>query len=119
MWSNFEAGRGLNDSFPTAETFHDWGAYSQVVWGFKQGWAAGVRADYLHMQDSPITDDPDRQSRWRLSADLTFYPSEFSKIRLQYNHDMLQADTFNAAHDEDSVFLMFEFALGAHGAHKF
>ena len=119
MYRRFEAGRGLDDSFAARETFNDWGAYSQVIWGFKTGWSAGVRGDYLHMSDSQITDDPERQSRWRLSADLTWFPSEFSKLRLQYNHDFLQASNFLGGRGVDSIFLQFEFALGAHGAHKF
>ncbi len=119
MARRFEAGRGLDDSFAARETFNDWGAYSQVIWGFKTGWSAGVRGDYLHMSQSQITDDPERQSRWRLSADLTWFPSEFSKLRLQYNHDFLEASHFLGGRDVDSVFLQLEFALGAHGAHKF
>ena len=119
MLRHADAGRGYNDSFPATETFTDWGVYSQIVWGFSKGWAAGLRGDYMHMQDSLITYEADRQSRWRVSADLTWYPSEFSKLRLQYNHDFLEASHFVPAHDADSVFLQFEFALGAHGAHKF
>jgi hypothetical protein len=119
MYRRFEAGRGIDQSFPVAETFHDWGLYSQVLWGFKKGWVAGVRGDYLHMQDSRFTDDNDRQSRSRISANLTWYPTEFSKLRLQYNHDFLEENFFLAGRDVDSVFLQFEFILGAHGAHKF
>jgi len=119
MYRRFEAGRGMNESFPVAETFHDWGLYSQVLWGFRKGWVAGIRGDYLHMQDSRFTDDPDRQSRSRISANLTWYPTEFSKLRLQYNHDFLESNFFLSARDVDSVFLQFEFILGAHGAHKF
>ena len=119
MYRRFEAGRGMDDTFPVAETFHDWGTYSQVLWGFKKGWVAGVRGDYLHMTDSQFTDDPDRQSRSRISLNLTWYPTEFSKIRLQYNHDFLEENFFLANRDVDSVFLQFEFILGAHGAHKF
>jgi hypothetical protein len=119
MYRRFEAGRGLDDSFPVAETFDDWGMYSQVVWGFKKGWVAGLRGDYLHMEDSPFTDDMTRQSRSRISANLTWYPTEFSKLRLQYNHDFLEENEFLAARDVDSVFFQFEFILGAHGAHKF
>ena len=119
MYRRFEAGRGIDQTFPVAETFHDWGMYSQVLWGFKKGWVAGVRGDYLHMQDSRFTDDDVRQSRSRVSANLTWYPTEFSKIRLQYNHDFLEENEFLAARDVDSVFLQFEFILGAHGAHKF
>ena len=59
--------------------------------------------------------DPLGYERWRLSPNLTFYPSEFSKIRLQYNYDdILENDS-----TEHSVFLQFEFLLGSHGAHKF
>ena len=119
MARRFEAGSGENMSFPIEETFHDWGMYSQILWGFRKGWVAGVRGDYLHMSDSRFTDDEDRQSRSRVSADLTWYPTEFSKLRLQYNHDWLDETFFLSSRDADSIFLQFEFILGAHGAHKF
>jgi hypothetical protein len=90
-----------------------------VLWGFKKGLVAGVRGDYVHMQDSMYTDDLDRQSRWRLSANLTWYPTEFSKIRLQYNQDFLEENFFLSAREVESVFLQWEFILGSHGAHKF
>jgi TolA-binding protein len=119
MYRRFQAGHGANDSFPVAETFHDWGMYSQVLWGFKKGWVAGIRGDYVDMQNSMFTDDLDRQSRWRLSANLTWYPTEFSKIRLQYNQDFLEGNFFLSARQVESIFLQWEFILGSHGAHKF
>ena len=119
LYRRFEAGRGVNESFPVAETFNDWGLYSQVLWGFKKGWVAGIRGDYYDADDSRFTNDIDRQSRSRISGNLTWYPTEFSKIRLQYNHDFLDDTFFLAGRDVDSVFLQFEFILGAHGAHKF
>jgi hypothetical protein len=119
MYRRFEAGRGLDNLFPVDETFRDWGLYSQLVWGFKKGWVVGLRGDYLHMQESGFTEDYTRQSRSRISADLTWYPTEFSKIRLQYNHDFLEENAFLASRNVDSIFLQFEFILGAHGAHKF
>jgi hypothetical protein len=46
---------------------------------------------------------------------VTFYPSEFSKVRLQYDWDKpLDWDT-----TQHVATLQFEFAIGAHGAHKF
>jgi len=48
------------------------------------------------------------------SPNLTWFPSEFSKIRLQYNHD--QRRHIGVDH---SIWLQFEFVLGAHAAHKF
>jgi hypothetical protein len=119
MYRRFEADRGVDDTFPVSETFHDWGMYSQVLWGFKKGWVAGIRGDYVHMEDSQFTDDIARQTRSRISANLTWYPTEFSKIRLQYNHDFLEENEFLAGRDVDSIFLQWEFILGAHGAHKF
>src|SRR5437667_1957002 len=119
MYRRFQAGQGADESFPVAETFHDWGMYSQVLWGFKKGWVAGIRGDYVDMQDSKFTDDLDRQSRWRISANLTWYPTEFSKIRLQYNQDFLEENFFLSGRQVESVFLQWEFILGAHGAHKF
>src|SRR5438477_7754729 len=119
MYRRFEAGHGADDSFPVAETFHDWGLYSQVLWGFKKGWVVGIRGDYVHMQNSEFTDDLDRQSRSRISANLTWYPTEFSKLRLQYNHYFLEENFFLSDREVDSLFLQFEFILGAHGAHKF
>jgi hypothetical protein len=119
MYRRFEAGRGINESFPVAETFHDWGFYSQLVWGFKKGWVAGIRGDLYDADDSRFTNDEDRQSRSRISANLTWYPTEFSKIRLQYNHDFVDDTFFLGGRDVDSIFLQFEFILGAHGAHKF
>src|SRR6266446_3307507 len=119
MYRSFEAGHGANDSFPVAETFHDWGLYSQVLWGFRKGWVVGIRGDYVHMQNSDFTDDLDRQSRSRISANLTWYPTEFSKLRLQYNHDFLEENFFLSEREVDSLFLQFEFILGSHGAHKF
>src|SRR5438552_7411 len=119
MYRRFQACHGANDSFLVADTFQDWGLYSQVLWGFKKGWVAGIRGDYVDMQDSMFTDDLDRQSRWRLSANLTWYPTEFSKIRLQYNQDFLEENFFLSARQVESVFLQWEFILGSHGAHKF
>jgi len=55
----------------------------------------------------------DDRNRW--SAALTFYTSEFAKIRLQFNLD----DSKALGRREQSVWLQFEFNLGQHGAHKF
>lgn len=110
----------------SGETVTDWGCYSQVLYGFRKGWVAGLRGDYvtgslgdyeqlgLTLDGTPVGRDQLRRERWRLSPNLTWYPSEFSKIRLQYNYDH-RAD-LGSAH---SVWLQFEFLLGAHAAHKF
>ncbi|MBI3995691.1 MAG: hypothetical protein HY349_06935 [Nitrospirae bacterium] len=60
--------------------------------------------------------DPLRDRRYRISPNLTFYPSEFSKWRLQYNYDLAEHLDDKPLH---AVFLQFEFLIGSHGAHQF
>jgi hypothetical protein len=118
LYQRFEAGADIGTVAPAplpAETLEDWGLYSQVLWGFKQRWVAGLRGEYVD-GDRGVYDPQDvfRGQRTRVSPDLTFYPSEFSKIRLQYNYD--HGALFGTEH---SVWMQVEFLLGAHGAHKF
>ena len=96
------------------ETLVDYGVYSQVAWGFKKGWVTALRGDWVSGDRAAFYPDPNRDPRWRVSPNLTWFPTEFSKIRLQYNYDHGQ-DTGV----DHSVWLQFEFMLGAHAAHKF
>jgi hypothetical protein len=117
LYSHYRAqafpGDAENAAFP-AETFNNWGMYSQVSYGFHPGWVASLRGDYVTGQPGDFWTDPLSNDRYRFSPALTFYPSEFSKIRLQYNYDHIQ----NTG-GENSVWLQFEFLLGSHAAHKF
>ena len=109
----YEAGA---DGVLPAETLQDWGFYSQVQWGFRLGWVAGLRGEYVtgNRGANDVSDALLRGDRYRISPNLTWYPSEFSKLRLQYNYD--HGPAFGDAH---SVWLQLEFLLGAHAAHKF
>ncbi|MCF6157504.1 MAG: hypothetical protein E3K32_02795 [wastewater metagenome] len=109
---HFEAGEDESAGLPD-EVIRDWGAYSEVTWGFKNRWVAGLRGDYVEGEKEATS--PLGFERWRLSPNITFYPSEFSKIRLQYNYDSI----LSTDDTEHSVFLQFEFLLGSHGAHTF
>lgn len=100
------------------ETFEDYGFYSQVTYGFTRGWVAGLRYDWVRgdMRDAVDQEGEELEfpDRWRVSPNLTYYPSEFSKIRLQYNHDRRGGEE-----TDHSVWLQFEFSIGPHGAHTF
>jgi len=114
LYSRIEASSSLTPVLP-AETLEDWGFYSQVLWGFKPRWVAGLRGEYVTGNAGAFDSlDVFRGERTRVSPDLTFYPSEFSKIRLQYNYD--HGEHFGVEH---SFWVQLEFNLGAHGAHKF
>ena len=92
-------------------------------------WRIGARYDWLESDnDLDIIDagglDPDEvleetvfnsdghdPSRWSLMADWS--PSEFSRLRLQYNHDKSRSVVDN------QWMLQYIMSLGAHGAHEF
>lgn len=127
MLRRYQAGQVLGDVGPIAlaTTLADAGLYSQLLWGFARPWVAGVRYDHALGEDEtfPVADgayrssaDALRDSRQRYSAVLSYYPSEFSKLRLQYNYDRAE---FLSERDAHSVFVQFEILFGAHGAHKF
>ena len=95
------------------ENLTDWGVYSQILWGFHPGWVAGLRGEFLTGNNTAFASDI-RVDRTRLSPNLTWYPTEFSKLRWQYNYDHIQGTG-----DEHSFWMQLEFLIGAHAAHKF
>ena len=98
-----------------AETLRDYGFYTQLIYGFIPRWNAGLRVDYVNGNAGAFdASDPFRGERYRFAPELTFLPSEFSKVRLQYNFD--HGESFGTA---NSIWMQLEFGLGAHGAHKY
>ncbi len=100
---------------PRRETLNDRGLFTQALWGFKPGWVTGLRWEYA-TADGDTASDPLRDTRKRLSPNLTWYPTEYSKLRLQYNRDWTQHLPGKTA---DSVWFQLEFNLGSHAAHVF
>jgi hypothetical protein len=107
------------------DTFTDWGTYLQVLFGFRRGWSAGIRGEYAEGSDDVYdpgsafddrADDPFRGDRVRVSPLLIFQPSEFSRLRLQYNWD--DADFLEDDDTAHSVWLGLEFLIGQHPAHR-
>ena len=96
-----------------AETLRDDGAYAELLWGIKPRIVAGLRGDVAHGDDASF-DAALRADRHRVSPSLTLFPTEFSKLRFQYNFD----DRTGIGKDH-SFWVQFEFILGAHAAHKF
>lgn len=105
----------LDQNDPGHETLKDWGLFTQTQWGFTPGWVAGLRWEYA-TADGDTASDPLRDNRKRLSTNLTWFPTEYSKLRLQYNRDWAQHLPDRSA---DSLWLQVEFSLGRHAAHAF
>ena len=116
-FSRDDDGDGVADLTLRAGTFEDWGAYTQLLWGFRHGWVAGLRSDWVGGTRGPQADLVGDPRRWRLSPNLTWFPTEFSKLRLQYNRDEFGSP--GPGESEDSLWMQVEFILGAHAAHKF
>ena len=93
--------------------FKDRGAYAQILYGIRPRIVAGIRGDWSQRTDALFSSEL-RDNRFRLSPNFTWYPTEFSKFRVQYNYDDRRG--FDKAH---SLWFQFEFLLGAHAAHKF
>ncbi|MFN8543595.1 MAG: hypothetical protein U0807_05250 [Candidatus Binatia bacterium] len=113
----YEAGGVVTDAGTRvlpAETLQDYGTYAQALWGFRERWVAGLRFDWMRGDRGAFAPDEHRAARWRVSPNLTFFPTEFSKLRFQYNYDD------GRIHGSDSaVWVQLELLLGEHAAHKF
>ncbi len=82
-------------------------------------WRAGVRYDTLGiLKDRFVlagTDQDFGGSPYRITASVEFIPTEFSRIRPQYNIDRTSRDGSVLR----ELFLQFIMSIGAHGAHRF
>mgnify|MGYP000386024797 CR=1 FL=1 len=97
------------------------GWYAQAIWQFVRTWSVGLR---YHMDDSANTGSDEAvldeagllshgHTPKRVSLMAQWVPSEYSRIRLQYNRDESYQVT------DDQVFLQYTFSMGAHGAHQY
>jgi hypothetical protein len=108
--------------FVAGDRLRDWGGYAEILWGFRRGWALGLRGEYASGEGDSLGPygsreaDPFRDDRLRISPLLVFHPSEFSRIRLQYNYDHADHLRSGSAH---SVWAGLEILFGSHPAHAY
>jgi len=117
----FEAAAGTSNGLVyQAEDLEDWAYLMQGVYGFAPRWIAGLRYEQTGGEGASFATtralDPDRSDRTRIAPVLTYKPSEFSKVSLQYNYDKTDYLT-DATHS--SVWLSFQVLIGTHPAHQF
>ena len=116
LFRAYEAGANDATMLPE-ETLEDMGLYTQVVYGFRPRWVAGLRFEYADGQDGLDQQIDDlRSERYRISPNIAWVTSEFSRLRLQYNVDFAESRGNKSLH---GIFLQWSFALGEHGAHRF
>lgn len=101
------------------------GWYAQAIYQFMPYWRLGGRFDRLVHGSVGLNANaanvapPDFDPK-RYSLMLDWNPSEFSRIRLQYNRDQSRQDlATGAVMNDNQLFLQYIFSLGAHGAHRY
>ncbi len=117
LFRRYDVAERISEASPSAtlpkERLKDRGVYSQLLWGIKPRIVVGLRGDVVSGSKAAF-DAELRADRYRVSPNLTWYPTEFSKVRLQYNYDHRQGLGI-----DHSLWMQFEYILGAHAAHKF
>jgi hypothetical protein len=93
------------------------GYYTQLVYAHDQNWRVGARYDSIYRNDVTAQDLPEDMKRY--SAMVEYHPSEFSRIRLEYNHNNALFNESGERQSMDTVMLQFNISIGAHGAHDF
>lgn len=111
--------------FIPKDRLNDWGLYSEFIYGFRRNWSVGVRYGYGAGDGANYdgagaralrNEDPYRSTRHRLSPVIFLDPTEFSRIRLQYNYDHAKHLSGSHAH---TVWIGLEVAIGAHPLHSY
>ena len=97
------------------------GFYSELVYQHDANWRAGLRYSAISQNDitangnaKDIADD-----MYITTAMLEYNPTEFSRIRLQYDHNSALYTDEGEKNNKHAVTLQFNYAIGAHGAHAF
>ena len=93
------------------------GYYTPLVYAYNQHWRVGARYDSIYLNDVTAQDLPEDMKRY--SAMVEYHPSEFSRIRLEYNRNDALFNEAGERQNMDTVMLQFNIAIGAHGAHDF
>jgi len=97
------------------------GWYAQAVYQFEPQWQIGFRYDHLNSNNTGSNATVLSQagllnnglSPQRGSIMLVWLPSEFSRLRLQFNRDE------SGPQPDNQFFLQYTMVMGAHGAHAY
>lgn len=91
------------------------GAYAFAQWQLSKNWYTGVRGDITEFPNSDTRGPSDRD--WAVSPYVTWYLSEFLRLRFEYQHR--EFETGGSWDNEDNLFIQLTFVLGAHPPHPY
>jgi hypothetical protein len=95
------------------------GFYAQTVYKFDPQWRIGTRYSQLYTADTPTnligsSLDSNGHNPWAVATMLDWTNSEFSRTRLQYNHEELSNNQ-----EDNQIMLQYIVSIGAHSAHAY
>ncbi len=91
------------------------GFYAFGQYQFARDWYTGVRFDYTEFPGAQLRAPGD--SDWAVSAYLTWYVTEFLRLRLEYQH--LESGIAGVWEPQDQILFQCTFVFGAHPAHPY
>ncbi len=112
-----EAYWAANDIEAPAGTVRNrsWGGYAFGQYQFARDWYAGLRGDYTEFPD-----DGDRgveDSDWAASPYVTWYITEFLRLRFEYQHHVKEVGGLDDR--QGNFFFSLTWAYGAHPPHPY
>ena len=111
----------------STDRWHDTGGYAQLFWRFAKRWGTAARYEYgssifdadWDVVSAPQNGDPHHaplsEARHRTAVNVSFWPTEFSRLRFQNGLDLPGARPLPIF----SSMLSLEVAIGSHGTHRF
>lgn len=101
-----------------AETFRTGSFFTYLSWKFARRWIVGVRYDNAGVPNPHVLphheklDEDPREVAW--SPYITFWQSEFVRLRAQYQHVSRDFEWEYGPEDDNRLFLQVTFAAGPH-----
>jgi len=97
------------------------GFYSELIYQHDKNYRAGVRYSAI-TQNDVLANGMDKDMTDDIavtSAMIEYNFSEYSRLRLQYNHNGSLYNEDGIKNNKDEILLQFNYSIGAHGAHSF
>ncbi|WP_447971749.1 hypothetical protein [Nitrospira sp. M1] len=120
----YDYGQGRRDVFGNTVSRGAWGGYTYLEYRYSKRWRPGFRFDYHQLPSEPaIVTNPStglagttvnasgkRTEAMTFSPYITFYPSEFQRFVLQYNH----SNYGNTLAANNQVLFQWQVVIGSH-----
>lgn len=120
----YDFGQGRRSIFGNTKSRGAWGGYVYTEYRINKQWRPGFRFDYFQFPSEPaivtnpqtgnpgstVNSSGNRTDAMTYSPYVTYYPSEFQRFVLQYNHSRFG----NTVDPQNQVLLQWQVVIGSH-----